>query len=525
MSYVITCLVFVLFLGSVAWQVSRKATPEDILAPGTMRTLWGTWIGLTVLAFLSGSGMLFLAAASATLVWVRKKAPALVIYAIFLTAVPPMIFPLSGFGPINNLIDLSYQRLLVWLVLLPALMVARREKDYKPLGHHTADWLGIAYGLLIFALQLRLDSLTNSLRVMLYFFSDNFWVYFAFSRLIRTREDFQRVLWALVVGVTATTLTAIYEQRTSWLLYDIVDEGLGLRGSFSYLIRSGTGLLRAYGSSGHPLILGMLTTTSLIWAAGCRQNFSSPKQRNWAAAVMLCLAGALFASQARGMWVGAAVGWLVWVLTGPKVFKQLALLGAVGGVVLMIALSTDTGRSIIETLPFIGTKDQDNVDYREQLFTVSLLVIKENFFFGTFNFFDHPLMQSLVQGQGIVDPVNVFIIYALNSGMVGFSLFAGAWIEALWGVYKRVRQSRLADEVLSTLGRAHLAALVAMVVMITTTSLVGTIPNMIWVCIGLSMAFCDLVDTQTKAALKERQRRNATKPPQATTRPSKSFAR
>jgi O-Antigen ligase len=524
MSYALLCLVFVLPLGSMAWFVSFKATPADLLPAQTVKVLWGTWIALTSVAFLSGHGMVFLAASAIILSWVRKRAPALVIYAVFLTTLPNMIFPVSGFGPINNLIDLSYQRLLVWLVLLPALMQARQDKDYKPLGHHAADWLGIAYGILIFALQLRLDTLTNSLRVLLYYFSDNFWVYFAFSRLIKTREDFRRILWSLAIGIAATTLVAMYEQKSRWMLYDIVDKGLGLRGSFSYLIRSGTGLLRAYGSSGHPLILGLITTLGLIWAAGCRQTFQSPQQRKWAVVLLLCLLGALFASQARGMWVGAVIGWLIWVVTGRDAIKQLALLGLAGGAALGVAMSTDMGKSIIDTLPFIGSSDQDNVTYRQQLFDVSLLVIKENFFFGTFNFFDHPLMQSLVQGQGIVDPVNVFIIYALNSGMVGFSLFAGAWLAALWGVFRRSRQPTVQGTDLGVLGRAHLAALIAMVVMIVTTSLVGTIPMMIWVCIGLSMAYCDLVDTQTKASLVDRRRQNANKA-QSTTRPSKSFAR
>ena len=35
----------------------------------------------------------------------------------------------------------------------------------------------------------------------------------------------------------------------------------------------------------------------------------------------------------------------------------MTVLGAIGGVALMVALSTETGRSIIETLPFIGTTE------------------------------------------------------------------------------------------------------------------------------------------------------------------------
>jgi O-Antigen ligase len=501
MSYVLTTLVFVLVLGSSAWFVSMMATPGTTLSRPQVKALWASWVVVTLLLFLSRNSMVFLAGTVILMIAMRKRVSPLLLYASWLTFVPVMVFPLSGIGPINNLIDLSYQRMLVWVVLVPALLVARTRKDHLPLGHFVTDWLCLAYGILAFLLQLRVDSLTNSLRVLLYFFTDSFWIYYAFSRLIRTREDFVKALWALCIGVAATSLIAGYEVRSRWMLYDNVDEGLGLMGSFSYLIRSGTGLLRAYGSSGHPLILGLITTLAIFWAMGARAQMEKGSQRWWASILLACLGIALFASQARGMWVGAAAGWLVWVLTGQQIAKRLALMGMVGGIGFAAAMSTESGRAIIDTLPFIGTSDQENVTYREQLFRVSLMVIEQNFFFGTFNFFEHPLMLSLVQGQGIVDPVNVFIIYALNSGMVGFSLFTGAWIAALWGVQKRVRSHENREAGLAVIGRGHLAAICAMVVMITTTSLVGTIPMMIWVCIGLSLAYCRVVDQEARQAL------------------------
>lgn len=149
------------------------------------------------------------------------------------------------------------------------------------------------------------------------------------------------------------------------------------------------------------------------------------------------------------------------------------------------------GDTLAGLVPFIGVTDAGNVDYRQRLFDASVLVIRQNPWFGGGNYIGELAALGMVQGEGIVDLVNTYLAVALSQGLVGLGLFVGVFAAAGLGLF--VAWLRVGvDSELHRLGRAMLAALAAVLTMITTMSPILCVPTMYWLVAGLCVAFARL---------------------------------
>jgi O-antigen ligase len=110
-------------------------------------------------------------------------------------------------------------------------------------------------------------------------------------------------------------------------------------------------------------------------------------------------------------------------------------------------------------LPFIGSADQDTVAYRQQLFDVSMTMIRQNPVFG--DPFVYLRMEELRQGQGIIDLVNGYLYTALFNGLVGLSLICGVFAFALWRASAALLRVRNLDAEAGALGAALVAVFAA----------------------------------------------------------------
>ena len=84
--------------------------------------------------------------------------------------------------------------------------------------------------------------------------------------------------------------------------------------------------------------------------------------------VSIIFAAGLFATLARGPWVGVAVLLLVYLAIGPNAIANLGKVAVIGAVGLALLLVTPVGTQLIDLLPFVGTVDEGSVTYRQQLF-------------------------------------------------------------------------------------------------------------------------------------------------------------
>lgn len=484
----IRALFVVLLLGSLAW-LAIQPTITQATSHSVGRQWRNLWFTLTAAAFMLGNFWLY-ALLAAGLLLAQRFGPvqAFSAYCLLLMAVPAAYIDVPGLGLINYFFSLNQPRLLALLLLAPAAIVLSRQRGAARLGSVAADKYLLAFLLLAAVLQLRENNVTSSLRNGFYLLTDAFLPYYVASRAVQRVADFRQALAAYVMAASLMGLIALFETLRHWILYAAMTNALGLHWGYSGYLGRG-GMLRALASVGHPIVLGYVMTVGLgFWF----YLNTGRKLALRSAAPMLLMGTGLLASLSRGPWVGATAMVLAFAFTGRNGMRKVVQIavGATGLLGLMAAAGM--GQRVLNLLPFIGTVDKGNIDYRQRLIDNALTVIDRHFWFGSTNYMKSPEMQSMIQGEGIIDIVNSYIRIALDYGVVGLALFAGFFALIMWRLWRTQARLPLDDE-RRTLGRSLLAVLVGIAVTITTVGSVVVVPHIYWLVGGLAVAWLEVV--------------------------------
>lgn len=450
------------------------------------------WFGVTLVAFLAHHFWIFIVAAAALLLYGASREPnKLALFFFLLFAVPPIPAKISGLGVIEHFFTIDYIRLLGLVILLPAYLHLRRQRESEPFGRSIPDKLLAGYMVLSVLLIFAVSTFTNTLRQgVLYSFLDVFLPYYVASRSLKTLQGFRDVLMAFVVAAMVLSAIGAFEFARHWLLYSPLDEALGVFWGYGgYLEREG-GRLRAQASTGQPIPLGYVIAVALAFFLFLRKSVPNPAA--WGLGLLLLLAG-LIAPVSRGPWLGAAVMFLVFVMTSPSAAKDITMLGLLGVIAVPALLASPLGENIIDHLPFIGNVEQANVTYRQRLLEISFQVILQNPFFGAADYLNSPEMQQLMQGHGIIDVVNTYVGIGLARGLVGLALFAGFFIAVGLGIFKGMRSLADRHDERHLLGRALLATLLGILVIIFTVSSISVIPVIYWSVAGFGVAYARML--------------------------------
>lgn len=448
------------------------------------------WLALTLVAFLAHSFWVYGLIAGLLLMHAAGRESNLVaLYFIALMVLPPTEIQIPGFGLINYFFALSHQRLLALVLLLPAFLRLQHREDVIPFGRLAADKLIAGFMLLVLVLALRHTTVTDMMRSGLYLFIDVFLPYFVISRSLRTVKAFREALFGFTLAALVLALILVFESARHWHLYRALAAVLDMpMDSLSFLKRGG--ILRAMGTTGHPIVAGYVMTVALGFFLALRASIPDKWPRRLAMAV---LTAGLIAPFSRGPWVGALILVGVFLATGPHAIRRLATLGLAGILALPVMSVLPGGHRVIDLLPFVGSVESGSVDYRAQLLDSTWAVILRNPLFGSVDFARAPEMQAMIQGQGLIDVVNSYLLISLNYGLVGLGLFLGFFILVAWGIHRGLRRlpDREGDE--ARLGRALLATLAAVLVIIFTVSSVGLIPIVLWSVAGLGVAYGQMI--------------------------------
>lgn len=393
------------------------------------------WLLLTVTAFLSPSFWLYALVAALALYWCSRSDdnPAAVALLLF-HVVPPVHVELPA-ALVNRLFDLSNYRLVALALLVPvALRLLGERSGLSGRRFLVPDLFILGYMVLQLVLLMPYESITNTMRRGFLFGLDSLLVYYVFSRQVSDRRKLAEVFACFVLACGLMSAVAVFESQRSWLLYTGVNEVWGDPNVFSWLFRGED--LRAQSASGHSLALGYLCAMAVGMWLCLQQAFASKVQR---LGVFALLIAGLAATIARAPWVVAAATYLVYyALASPNwssVAKRFGLLALAAAALLV----SPYGPGIIERLPFVGTIDAGNVDYRQQLAEMSWELIKQNPFFGSPFVLTH--LEALRQGQGIIDLVNSYASIAMFYGLTGLVLFLGLFV---WPLLKCLRFARAA---------------------------------------------------------------------------------
>lgn len=470
----IRALAYVLILAVPALHLAKQlAVPAIGKAEFRLwRNLWfvTTCLTFTVPSFLAFALLLALVVFFAS----RRTEEPWFIYIVLMFAAPCVAIGVGIPGVFNRIMDLSYPRLLALLLLLPAAVSLYNVPGNRIL--RGADWPLLGFWLLQSVLALRHGDIPSILRVVPGYALDILLPYFVFSRVIRKKEDFNKAVLALVVAAMPLAAVGLFEMWRDWRIYYVVVQEWDMVLTTPYLFRDG--LLRAAGTSIEPIAFGFMCMAA---AASVFALPARPLRRWWQWLALALLIAGLYASVSRGPWLGFALAVFVMLLTNPPRLARLLIPGAAGLVVALQVLPAALVQRFINLLPFVGAADQGSETYRELLFEKSLLVIDRNLLFGSKDFIAAPELQSLIQGQGIIDVVNTYLQVTLEFGLVGLSLFVcifamlGVQLAALWASDQR--------------GGIHYQAIagmyVAILFTIATTSSVTIIPVLYWLFAGL----------------------------------------
>lgn len=489
-------LVVILTIAAITFAFLRK--PACVLGgcPDFLRKR-NLWFGITLVAFLAHNFWLYALIAGILLIHASsRETNKVALFFSMLMVIPAVDADIPGFGLINYFFSLNHVRLLELVILLPAFFKLLHRNDSLPFGRLLPDKIVAAYLVLLLILALREATATDFMRQGFYLFIDIFVPYFVISRSLRTVQDFRDAMLAFVAAATVVAAISVFEAARHWHLYRGLSSALGIPfDTLSFVERSGA--LRAMGPTGHPIALGYVMAIALGFYLYLKQDIASNMARRLG---MILLIAGLVAPLSRGPWVGAAVLLTVFVATGKNAVKRLAILAISAFMVLTVLSVLPGGNKIIDLLPFIGTVEKGNIDYRAQMLESSQAVIMRNPLFGSTDFALAPEMQAMKQGQGIIDIVNSYLLLALRIGLVGLGLFVLIFLSGIWGIYTTMR--RLPDKKSEAylLGQSLLASLVAVMVIIFTVSPISLIPIIYWSLAAMAVAYTRMVRLQTQPA-------------------------
>ena len=447
------------------------------------------WAALTLVGFLTPSFWFYaLPTALMMLFFAPQDGNRVAFYLFLIFALPPIPMQIPGFGAINYLFAVDHLRLLALTVLLPAALLppADSRSDAR-LGRSGLDRILLAYIVYLFLLQVVYTTPTDAARQGFYYFIDIFLPYYAVGRMTGSVEKIRGSATMLVAAACVLAAMAIFEATRHWLLYANLTGSWEANWGFGrYLPRNET--IRAMATTGHSIALGYVLVVALAFGSYLFLRSPADTRSRWMPWLLLITAG-LIATLSRGPWVGAAILVAAFFATAPRIRARHVLtvgaLAGLGGLVLL----TPLGEIVIDYLPFVGSVDTENVTYRQRLVEISLMIIQEYPLFGIPFFLSLPEMQSLRQGQGIIDIVNSYIGLALSSGLIGLGLFASFFALLAFGILRVSRRLAEVDSELHLLGRMLFAVVVSILVMIATVSSVTVIPVLYWSIAGMGASY------------------------------------
>ncbi len=504
----LTALFYVLSISGLAYLYLSKAI-KPITNPKDFNIWISAWTVLTSVAFLATDLLQFFAVSAVLIFYFYKRIEnKFYLYLILLFVVPGYIYKLP-------IITLNFQVLIGLFLLLPIFIALTfRPNSSDHFKKSFADIFLVSYLTLVFFLDFRgvfvrpgegiqltyISCIKNGINIFLQFYLP----YFVASRYLKNFEQIKHAAIAFVAICLIISPIAISEVVLSDLLYLNLPNTLNVDWSLKEaVIRSN--LVRATASIEHPLYLG---TTMLI--AVMLYLFVSRYIKNKLLALIggLILIGGLLAPLSRGPWTGALLATCCYMMLGKQKVRKFAWGLSIASITVLMVSLTGHLDDLISFLPFVGNVDEGNIDYRAQLIDTSLILVEESPFFGTYNPEYHKAMQSLVQGEGIVDIVNLYLGVLLNYGFVGLFLYVGFFTTVTLSLFKALSLIKDKSSPEFTLGKSLLAILIGLFLVMTVIANSGFFNTLLFILVGLSVSY---VRTIKNAFIPEEEKYPTTK--------------
>ena len=484
----IRALIYILLLSSFAFLLIKKQAEDQYII--SYKIFRRCWYIFTVLAFLSHSYLIF--AFFSIVLLIReslhlKLEYSVPVFFLLLLTLPTLSYIVPGFGGIQYILEINWPRILtIFYLLIIYITNNSRTKQIKI----NTDKFVLILVLYLSALSFRDTTFTDGLRDVLYNFLDIYIPYIVISRLTTNLQTLNNTFFAIYTSIFIMALIAIFETFKSWHVYTplnySLDVPVGPITDYKYRL----GLLRAYTAFG-AIHLGMLIVVTLTISF---YLFKKQKLNLDYLVYYLILILGLFSTLSRGPWVAyILVIALYYLLVKNNILQWIKLITS-GFLVFSVLVLTDFGKAVIDLLPVIGSDNDGNISYRERLLQTSLEVIAKNPFFGSTDYANDPLMQNLIQGEGIIDIVNTYLQISLEYGLIGFFLFVTIFVSVLININNVKKLSTNNNMVL--ISNIFLVSIFSIMFVIATVSTLGagTVNVFYWAYIGLAIGYVRLAN-------------------------------
>jgi len=429
-------------------------------------------------ALIIGNQYLMFVMYAAISLYLAKKEPDNIIYyyLVMLSAFPISIVWVIGVPGIDTLIVLNHSRVLILCLFLPVFFrdISSGKSFFDNVGSTTGliDRLIFMFIILKIILYFRDFNFSSSIRSTIHILIDVWIPYYVISRHLK---NINIVLVVLLYSSVVISVLAIIESVLYLRVYDYITSVMG--GGYGFRYFRG-GALRVYASMGSPLTLGFFLAVNLLIALRVRALIKCPAYVPWVLAFVILLG--IEASGSRSPLATSMVGILIlfWWSFGRIFVKNTSIVV----LAVFIIFSYWLFQYGVEWLVSFDSEGKDgNFYYRYELLLNSEDAIKNNFWFGSSDFWSNPMLLNSMQGEGIIDITNTFLAEILASGFVALFLYLAIWIQCLRGLYN-VNGSK-------DIAALLMAMCITTMLMLFISSPILTIPNYYWLLIALVSGF------------------------------------
>ena len=504
-TYAIKLLLPTLFVCGLAWLVLR-ASFAPLLSKLEYQRAWVVliattmvvYLGLTPMMFSIGVGLMALLAQSFLGGGIRGKLAA---FMLMIMILPPLTWQVGGVGDINYLLALTGPRILALVLLTGPALKLLGDKTYKrERWVLLLDVVVIAYQILKIALLAPHTTTTGMLRLLMESMLDVLLPYYVASRAIRTEADLRFLLTHLVLGLILAASVGFTEFFIHRNLYSELQYVYGYKWQLTMTLMRGEHL-RVQAATPQPIVLAF----EMIFAIGV---WTYLRGQEWRRVPVLLVYGAfigcLLFTFSRGPWIGGlAFGAALLGLRrlGAKTFVWLFVL-LLGGAVIAKTMGAD--EQVVAALgAMFGSSDQElnTINYRRQLLDTALALLKQSPWLGVPDYASQ--MQDLKQGEGIIDLVNSYIAIALDTGVIGLSIYLLAYVLAFRRLVSvpGISLRQTSDAGAGWFAATFLATIIACMLTIFTTSTFSTMPFLLIMLVALPIARLTMKDTPVDVPL------------------------